>query len=262
MCWPRPPEAGCPPIRRRFATPASRALDQRGEWFFSREILGGGSGGRYYADGSDAIHVVPDSKNLPAEFVESRFPVRIETLGLAPDSGGAGLYRGGLGYRKEIRVLADDATFMSIADRSILSCWGLNGGLAGQPFRVTLDPDGPDERVMEGLCDREPVETGSIIRIDTTGGGGWGDPLERDVEAVALDVLQGKVTQANAEAVYGVVVREASGASGGAVPEVDVEATTSTRAALATSRGAPAFFDRGPGYEVLSGRRSAEVDEL
>jgi len=229
--------------------------DQRGEWFFSREILGGGSGGRYYADGSDAIHVVPDSKNLPAEFVESRFPVRIETLGLAPDSGGPGEYRGGLGYRKEIRVLADDATFMSIADRSILGCWGLNGGLAGEPFRVTIDPGGPDEQEMEGLCDREPVATGAIIRIDTTGGGGWGDPLQRDTAAVALDVMQGKVTRERAESSYGVVLIDEVGELA-----IDLEATSAMRAKLAQQRGEPSFFDRGPGYRTLSGRDSAEVD--
>ena len=234
--------------------------DQRGEWFFSREILGGGSGGRYYADGSDAIHVVPDSKNLPAEFVEGRFPVRIEKLGLAPDSGGAGQFRGGLGYRKEIRVLADDATFMSIADRSILGCWGLNGGLAGEPFRVTIEPDTPDEREMEGLCDREPVAKGAIIRIDTTGGGGWGDPLERDVDAVALDVLEGKVTREGAASSYGVVLT--GDPDNGTPLTVDTEATAARRADLAATRGEPAFFDRGPGYRTLSGQAAAEFDAL
>ena len=231
-------------------------VDAGGEWFFSREILGGGSGGRYYADGSDAIHVVPDSKNLPAEFVESRFPVRIERLGLAPDSGGAGEYRGGLGYRKEIRVLADDATFMSIADRSILACWGLNGGQAGAPFRVTIDPDAADERVMDGLCDREPVANGALIRIETTGGGGWGDPLERDPEAVALDVRQGKISRDAAGEAYGVAFVAGAGFV------VDVDATAARRAELESRRDGLPFFDRGPGYESLSGRSAAEVDEV
>ncbi len=227
-----------------------------GEWFFSREILGGGSGGRYYADGSDAIHVVPDSKNLPAEFVESRFPVLIERLGLARDSGGPGEYRGGLGYRKEIRVLAHDATFMSIADRSILSCWGLNGGRAGEPFRVTLDPHSENPRVMDGLCDREPVATGALIRIDTTGGGGWGDPLEREIDAVATDVRQGKVSREAARSAYGVLFSTADGHL------VNREATSALRTEMADERGIPAFFDRGPGYELLSGRPAAEVDEI
>ena len=98
--------------------------DADGAPYLMREVLGGGSGGRYYADGEDTIHVVPDSRNLPTEFTESRFPFVVERLGLAVDSGGAGRHRGGLGYEKHIRMLKD-AHFMSIADRSILSCWGV-----------------------------------------------------------------------------------------------------------------------------------------
>ncbi|MDR2986990.1 MAG: hydantoinase B/oxoprolinase family protein, partial [Nocardiopsaceae bacterium] len=100
--------------------------DAAGEPYLMREVLGGGSGGRYYADGEDTIHVVPDSRNLPAEFSEARFPFIVERLGLAADSGGPGQFRGGLGYEKVIRMLTD-GYFMSIADRSILSCWGVNG---------------------------------------------------------------------------------------------------------------------------------------
>jgi N-methylhydantoinase B len=114
-------------------------VDAEGQFYLMREVLGGGSGGRYYADGSDTIHVVPDSKNLPVEFTETRFPLVVQRLGLATDSGGAGQRRGGLGYLKEFRVLGD-TRFLCVADRSILSCWGLKGGRAGAPFRVTVDP--------------------------------------------------------------------------------------------------------------------------
>ena len=79
--------------------------DLDGAPYLMREVLGGGSGGRYYADGEDTIHVVPDSRNLPTEFSESRFPFVVERLGLAVDSGGAGRHRGGLGYEKHIRML-------------------------------------------------------------------------------------------------------------------------------------------------------------
>ena len=81
--------------------------DRDGRPYLMREVLGGGSGGRYYADGEDTIHVVPDSRNLPSEFTESRFPFLVESLGLAMDSGGAGEHRGGLGYEKHIRMLKD-----------------------------------------------------------------------------------------------------------------------------------------------------------
>ncbi len=231
--------------------------DAEGHPYLMREVLGGGSGGRWYADGEDTIHVVPDSRNLPTEFTESRFPLIVERLGLAVDSGGPGTFRGGLGYDKHIRMLRD-ASFMSIADRSILSCWGVKGGRAGRPFQVTIDPDGPNERRMEGLVDDEPVRAGEVIRIRTTGGGGWGDPLERDPDAVRRDVRDGKVSATGAVEDYGVVLTgEARDVA------VDAEATAELRDLLRGERpeGDAPFFDRGPGYVTLSGgRASADVD--
>jgi N-methylhydantoinase B len=208
-------------------------------------VLGGGSGGRYYADGEDTIHVVPDSRNLPSEFTESRFPLRVERLGLAVDSGGAGRYRGGCGYEKHIRVLRD-AHFMSIADRSILACWGVKGGKAGKPFQITVDPGGPDEHDVDALADAEPLTAGTVVRIRTTGGGGWGDPLDRPVEEVLRDIAWRKVSVSGARADYGVVVREDGTA--------DAAATEELRAEMRSSRtGEEPFFDRGPGYATLSG---------
>ena len=233
-------------------------LDRDGEPYLMREVLGGGSGGRYYADGEDTIHVVPDSRNLPTEFTESRFPFLVERLGLAVDSGGAGLFRGGLGYEKHIRMLRD-AHFMSIADRSILACWGVKGGKAGHPFQVTIDPGGPDEREVDALADAEPVRAGQVIRIRTTGGGGWGDPLDRDPALVLRDVRWGKVSRDGARGDYGVVLTgEAERV------EVNESATEQLRAALRAERPADSpFFDRGPGYATLAnGRRYAEVDTV
>jgi N-methylhydantoinase B len=222
--------------------------DADGVPYLMREVLGGGSGGRYYADGEDTIHVVPDSRNIPVEFAESRWPFVVERLGLAVDSGGPGRYRGGLGYDKHLRMLRD-AHFMSIADRSVLSCWGVRGGRAGRPFSVVVDPGGPNERVVDALADAEPVRAGEVIRIRTTGGGGWGDPLTRPYDEVAQDVAWGKVSAAGARDDYGVVVG-------------DPTATEALRASMRAARaGGEPFFDRGPGYPVLSGGRThAEVD--
>lgn len=229
-------------------------LDAEGQHYLMREVLGGGSGGRYYADGEDTIHVVPDSRNLPTEFSESRFPLRVERLGLAVDSGGPGQFRGGLGYEKHIRMLRD-ANFMSIADRTILSCWGVNGGRAGRPFQVTIDPGGPNEREMPGLVDDEPVRAGEIIRIRTTGGGGWGNPLDRVVWRVERDVRQGKVSTQAAYEDYGVVLYEMADGI-----HADTAATEELRSRRREKT--PPFFDRGPGFPVLSGGKSAaEVDQ-
>ena len=230
-------------------------LDDEGEFYLMREVLGGGSGGRWYADGSDTVHVVPDSKNLPAEFTETRFPLRVERLALATDSGGAGYRRGGLGYLKEFRVLRD-SSFLCVADRAILSCWGLRGGKASAPFRVTIDPGGPNERVLPGLVDDEPISAGTLVRVETTGGGGWGDPLEREPEVVALDVLQGKVSAHSAREDYGVVL--ATNADG--EPRVEAAATMTLRERLRSSRGPQPLFDRGPGYRTLAGVDHADVD--
>jgi N-methylhydantoinase B len=173
------------------------------------------------------------------------------------DSGGAGRHRGGLGYEKQIRMLAD-AHFMSIADRSILSCWGVRGGRAGKPFSVTVDPGGPGERQVDALADAEPVRAGEVIRIRTTGGGGWGDPLERPYDEVVRDVLWGKVSRAAARADYGVAVTGPADA-----PACDTAASDGVRSALREARGDQPFFDRGPGYATLSGgATSAEVDWL
>ena len=233
-------------------------LDRDGDPYLMREVLGGGSGGRYYADGEDTIHVVPDSRNLPTEFTESRFPFLVERLGLAVDSGGPGRFRGGLGYEKHIRMLRD-AHFMSIADRSILACWGVKGGRAGQPFQVTIDPGGAEERDVDALADAEPVRTGQLIRIRTTGGGGWGDPLDRPAEQVLRDVRWGKVSARGALDDYGVVV-----AYDDVEPFVDAPATQELRAERRARRtGDEPFFDRGPGYARLSGgARHAEVDHV
>src|SRR4029079_10930309 len=111
------------------------------------------------------------------EFTEARFPFLVESLSLAVDSGGAGQFRGGLGYEKQIRMLRD-AHFMSIADRSILACWGVKGGKAGRSVEVSIRPGRPTGRTVDALADAEPVLAGQVIRIRTTGGGGWGDPLD------------------------------------------------------------------------------------
>jgi len=228
--------------------------DAHGEPYLMREVLGGGSGGRYYADGEDTIHIVPDSRNLPAEFTEARFPLLVERLSLAVDSGGPGKFRGGLGYEKHIRMLAD-GYFMSIADRSILSCWGVNGGRAGSRFQVTIDPGGAGERDVDALADGEFVPAGTLIRIRTTGGGGWGDPLDRDADLVVRDVAQGKVSRAAAAADYGVVITGPDES-----PTADSSETAALRNRMRQRRGPRPFFDRGPGYRKLAGTDAAPVD--
>jgi N-methylhydantoinase B len=221
--------------------------DADGKPFLSREVLGGGSGGRYYADGSDAIHIVPDSRNQPAEFTETRFPLLVEKLALRMDSGGAGKRRGGLGYEKHYRALVDCRTIVT-ADRVRLGCYGVNGGAAGQPFCVTVDLEGTP-RDLGGLVDGEPVLAGQVVRVVSTGGGGWGDPLDREPELVAHDVTENRVSHRAARDDYGVVLEPGAGSDD---YDVDVAATAKLRAELRARRVAPRLMiDRGPAYERM-----------
>ena len=123
---------------------------------------------------------------------------------------------------------------------------------------MCIDPGGPEERYVDALADAEPVKAGQVIRIRTTGGGGWGDPLERPVEEVERDLRWGKVSFEGARRDYGVV---ASGTKED--PVIDAAATEQLRAQLRDGRGEEPFFDRGPGYAQLAGgATSADVDWL
>jgi N-methylhydantoinase B len=220
--------------------------DEQGKPFLSREVLGGGSGGRFFADGSDAIHIVPDSRNQPAEFMETRFPFLVEKLALHTDSGGVGQRRGGLGYEKHFRPLVDCKTIVT-ADRVRLGCYGVAGGKAGKPFCVTVDVEG-SPRDLGGLVDGEPVKAGQLVRVVTTGGGGWGDPLERETDWVLRDVIEGKVSQKAAREEYGVALVPGAGLDEWSVDEA---ATRELRSAIRALRPPLAMIDRGPGYAAL-----------
>ena len=125
------------------------------DFFLFREVLGGGGPGRPWADGSDVVHVVPNSRNLPAEFSETRYPVIVERLGLAKDSGGAGCRRGGFGYDKRVRAL-EDCEALSNADRAMINTYGVNGGKYGGTYSLEIDkPDGT-QRKLAGMEDRVP----------------------------------------------------------------------------------------------------------
>ncbi len=215
------------------------------DFYLFREVLGGGSPGRPWADGSDVVHIVPNSKNLPAEFSETRYPIMVEQLALREDSGGAGLRRGGLGYDKKIRALSE-CRLISNADRSLLGCYGVNGGKAGMNYAVSVIDKTGKETVHPGMTDTVIVKPGSIVRIVTTGGGGWGDPLKREVERVVYDVQCGLVSRKQAKALYGVVLKKA-----GRKFSADLAATKALRQQMAKACGKPAMFDRGPYFERL-----------
>lgn len=222
-------------------------FNEDGEFYLLREITGAGSGGRPFADGADTVDVAPESKNMPAEFAETNFPVRITQLGLRQDSGGPGLYRGGLGYLKDIEILMD-GELMIHSDRSVLQPWGVKGGKAGQGSVWLLNPDTPEERTLAGKADNIPVVAGDVLRVLSPGGGGWGDPLERDPEAVALDVKRRLVTRESAHSDYGV---DFLPTDDDYELQVDEAATNALRDELRGSRAPLKMFDRGANFYRL-----------
>jgi N-methylhydantoinase B len=222
--------------------------DEDGNEYLYREIFGAGSGARPWADGTDTVDLVPHSKNLPAEFIEQRYPVLVERVGLLPDSGGPGQYRGGLGYLKDVRCLADGHLSIT-AYRTVFGPFGVNGGKAGMPGVCYINPGTPEEEKLVYRKQMVPVKKGDLVRITTPGGGGWGDPLKRDPEAVRLDVNRGLVSAESAMVDYGVVLVEVDNPR---FPyALDAEATLSRRAELAANRPPLKLIDRGPAFNKM-----------
>ncbi|MCZ6894890.1 MAG: hydantoinase B/oxoprolinase family protein [Gammaproteobacteria bacterium] len=227
--------------------------DFEGKLFLMREIFGAGSGARPYADGTDAVDLVPYSKNLPAEFIEQRFPVKVERVGLAIDSGGAGKYRGGLGYVKELRTLVD-GHYTMVTERTAFACVGIKGGRWGAPGSSIRNPGTDGEEYVFFSRDAVPVKANDLIRLTTPGGGGWGDPLERDIELARMDVIRRLVSIGSAEKHYGIVMDPDT-------HEVDVTATQKLRKEIAEERGPVKLIDRGPYAETLIKKGLIEVSD-
>jgi N-methylhydantoinase B len=209
--------------------------DRNGEWYQLYQIGFGGIPGKPFGDGPDGHSLWPSFTNVPNEFLESYFPLRIETYETIPDTGGAGRNRGGNGLRIGYRLL-EPGEISIHDDRWLTYPWGVNGGLPGARSRkVLLRKDGTEE-LLPSKVDRIKVEEGDLLVYDTWGGGGCGDPLEREVERVLFDVDAGLVTREGARR-YGVVVRDDL--------TVDAKATTALRAQMRAERGPVQLFDRG-----------------
>ncbi|WP_150461964.1 hydantoinase B/oxoprolinase family protein [Nesterenkonia ebinurensis] len=190
------------------------------------EVIAGGSGARPEADGLDAVQVhITNSSNLPIEALEAEYPLRVEAYELVPDSGGAGTYRGGLAIRRDIRILGEGAEFSAHADRQTSPPEGYAGGQDGTPGRFTVRPGTDTEQVLPGgRVSGVALHSGDIMRVQSPGAGGYGLPLNRDPEAVRLDLADGKITADALKETYGVVL-SADGT-------VDGPATAAAREAL------------------------------
>ena len=168
------------------------------------EIEVGGWGGSATRDGLETCSAhVHNPANTPVEMVERLHPVRVERYELIPDSGGPGKHRGGLGLRRDLRLLSDRARLTLLADRMKFGPYGLQGGTQGSYTEVIINPDTPQARKLPSKVTGIVLERGDVVSFRTSGGGGWGNPLERDRAAVRHDVALGKISVRAAADIYG-----------------------------------------------------------
>jgi N-methylhydantoinase B len=213
------------------------------------EGLGVGLGARPFADGVDVIYYIAQ-ENYPVEYVERDFPLRVERYAVRPDSGGPGLYRGGCGVVRDVRVLCEKAELATRMENTLVAPYGVAGGRAGRTGRITLNPGTPEERPLLALGDGIVLKRGDLLRLETCGGGGWGDPLERDPERVRQDVARGFVTAGAAFEDYGVVIDAAT---------LDIDKTATDEERRRRTRDLP-LIDRGPGFDEAEARWRAAQD--
>ncbi|MCB1501444.1 MAG: hydantoinase B/oxoprolinase family protein [Bauldia sp.] len=196
--------------------------------FILVDMINGAWGGRWNKDGVEGItNPAQNMSNLPVETLEARYPLRMEEYAFRPDSCGAGEFRGGIGLVRQYRILADDMILQVRADRTRTLPYGLFGGGAGAPSRNILDPEAEAED-LPGKFTRTTIRD-TVIRHEQAGGGGFGDPLRRDLAAIAEDVRDGKVSRDFAVSRHGVVFGE-DGLS------IDRERTEARRVALRQAR--------------------------
>jgi N-methylhydantoinase B len=223
--------------------------DDKGEWFQLFQIGFGGIPGRPVGDGPDGHSLWPGFTNVPNEFIEAYFPLRIERYEAIPDSGGAGLHRGGNGLTVAYCFLAD-GTISVHDDRWLTYPWGVNGGEPGMRSSKRLVRADGSEQWLGAKSEGIKVKQGDLLYFNTWGGGGWGDPYDRDAGLVQKDVDRGLVSTEGAKR-YGVVI-----AANG---NVDEEATESLRSSLREQRGDPGLFDFGGTIEEIKARCKQET---
>ena len=219
-------------------------IDARsGRRFGCTDIVAGGMGARPTKDGIDLIETdITNCMNIPAEAFEAHYPLRVLKTRYRADSGGPGRFRGGIGIERAIEAVQGPIQCSFRSDRHYTSPWGLRGGLPAARWVTRVERVGgavetvPSKRVFV-------LETGDRLIMETGGGGGFGDPLERAPERVLEDVLDGKVSIEAARRDYGVVVTNKW--------QVDGAATEDVRASMRRVRGPVTWiFDRGDGLRA------------
>jgi N-methylhydantoinase B len=191
-------------------------------------LIGGGWGAKHNSDGRNAVIAMNDgdTHNGPSEQVEAKYPLLVERYALRQDSGGAGQFRGGLGTEQVVQA-RHPIRFSSQMDRVRCKPWGLNGGLSGSGNSVALHRFGKTEETHfpNGKALNQTLQSGDAYILRSGGGGGYGSPLDRELNALQHDVHAGYVGKESAEKLYGAVFK-------GDTLELDIPATQSRRKAM------------------------------
>ena len=225
--------------------------DKDDNFFFIMEIGYGGIPGRPIGDGMDGHSWWPLFTNIPTEYLESYCPLRVDRYSSVIDSGGAGLHRGGNGIDKWYTFL-EPGEIAIHDDRWLTPPWGILGGKPGmRSTKILVHTDGT-RTVLPSKCDQIKVKPGDQLIFQTAGGGGWGDPLERDIEKVRVDVVRELVSVRKAASDYGVVCDPETS-------EVDEAPTHALRQRMKESRGETLTFDFGPPLQELLARCKEET---
>lgn len=186
---------------------AVSGYDERRQRFLHLEFHNNtGHGGGPDRDGQDAgPYCIGNLANVPVELIEAENPIRVEEYAFLPDTAGAGKYRGALGIVREYRILAEEAVVQVRSDRHLHQPWGLFGGKPGAGARNVLNPGTASEAELASKFVTR-LKRGDVLRAEMAAAGGYGDPFDRDPQAVAGDVLQEKISRQAAREQYGVVM--------------------------------------------------------
>ena len=206
---------------------------ERNRGYVHYEIFSGGTGARAGKDGvsATAFHL-SNCKTAPVEIIESEFPTRVERFEMIPDSGGAGRWRGGLGFARDYLILANEVRFSMRTDKHAIAPFGSDGGLAGGKGACIINPGQANEKRLPSRFGDYRLEKGALLRLERPGGGGLGDPLKRPPERVLEDVCQGYVSPERAQTDYGVVIKSSGGG-----PALDETATRILRGEMQKKSG-------------------------
>jgi N-methylhydantoinase B len=204
-----------------------------GEMFLLYEYSAGGTGATARTDGNHGTRAWPDgdfNAVWGAEVLEAQTPVQVAAYGIREGSGGAGAHRGGCGIRRELKVLVGGASLSVLSDKNIIPPYGVAGGASGACNRFIVIRDGEvvEPSSIPGKVGGFVLRAGDIVRIESAGGGGWGDPLDRDAELVTADMKLGYLSREQAREHHGVEI--------GPDGKVDIEATRITRERLRDGR--------------------------